>query len=70
MLFIFGVFLVIDDLFLHNIGVIQIYSIRGLHIHHSIIGTLLMLASSISVLFIIINDTGVIKEENEFKKLK
>lgn len=52
LLFVFGVGLVLDDVFWHNISVGSIYSLGGFHIHHSMIGFLLILAAGISLFFI------------------
>ena len=68
-LVIFGAILLYDDLLWENfgglrdatgmpptIGVIDIYEIGGVHIHHSWIGAILVFIASFSLVFIYVND--------------
>lgn len=58
-LLLFGLFLFIDDLLVHNIGgltggtvgVVETYEIGGIHIHHAYVGFILMLMAAVSLIF-------------------
>jgi hypothetical protein len=57
-IFIFGLFLLMDDLFWHNIGVNEIYSIASIHIHHAYVGVLFMFLGGFSIYLLVMERKG------------